>query len=411
MRALSRLLSHAHATVPVHHARIRDAGLDPARGVDPERWRRLPPLTRRDIQRAGDDLASTRVPPAQGKVITTKTSGSTGTPVSVRGTLFDAMIGKAFALRHFLWHPHDFSAKLVSIRRVRGSRYSYPEGLAEPRWGDTGTFPFLTGPAATLAIGASIAQQAEWLVRQDPDYLLTYPSNLRFLAAHCHEQGIALPHLEHVITIGEVLGPEARVECRRAWDAPILDVYSAQEVGVIALQCPEREHHHVQSERILVEVVDERGAPCAPGRIGRVLVTPLYNYAMPLLRYELGDWAEVGEPCPCGRGLPVLRRILGRERNALLVAPTGERYWPAFGSRKLTELAPIVQHQFVQKSLDRIEARLVTERPLTRAEERSLRVYIQASLPHPFEVTFAYCDEIPRNASGKFENFVCEVTA
>ena len=114
---------------------------------------------------------------------------------------------------------------------------------------------------------------------------------------------------------------------------------------------------------MLVEVIDAAGQPCAPGQVGRVVVTPLFNYAMPLLRYELGDYAEVGPPCPCGRGLPVLTRILGRERNALLVAPTGERYWPAFGSRKFTEIAPIVQHQFVQKDAEWIEARLVTERP------------------------------------------------
>ena len=351
------------------------------------------------------------MPSGHGRVISTKTSGSTGTPVTVRGTVLDAGLGKSFELRHHLWHPHDFTGKLAAIRREKGEAYAYPHGASFARWGDPATFPFETGPASVLGIGASIAEQAEWLVREDPDYLVTYPSNLRHLAKHCREQGIALPHLEHVTTIGEVLTAETREECRRAWDVPVLDVYSAQEVGTIALQCPTGERYHVQSERILVEVVDERGAPCGPGQTGRVLVTPLYNYAMPLLRYELGDWAEVGAPCECGRGLPVLSRILGRERNGLLVAPTGARYWPAFGSRKLTELAPIVQHQFVQKSLTQIEARFVTERPLTSAEERSLRIYIQTALPHRFEVSFAYYDEIPRNAAGKFENFVCEVGA
>ena len=411
LQALSALVAHARRTVAFHRPRIGDARLDADAGLDLDCWRRLPPLTRHDIRRAGGEIVSGKVPDGHGRVITTKTSGSTGTPVTVRGTMLDAIVDRAMVLRHYLWHPFDFEAKLVAVRRVKGQAYEYPRGLSRARWGDTGTFPFRTGPSAVLSISASIAQQAEWVVRQDPDYLLTYPSNLRFLAAHCREHGIALPHLEHVTTIGEVLTPETREEVRRAWDVPVLDLYSAQEVGVIALQCPVGEGYHVPSERILVEVVDDRGALCGPGQTGRVLVTPLYNYAMPLLRYELGDWAEVGEACPCGRGLPVLARILGRERNGLLVAASGERYWPAFGSRKLTELAPIVQHQFVQKSLERIEARLVTERPLTRAEERSLRAYIQAALPCRFQIGFAYPAEIPRNASGKFENFVCEVRA
>ena len=331
-------------------------------------------------------------------------------PVSVIGTTFDATVSKAVILRHFLWHPYDFSGKFVTIRRTHGQMYEYPHGLSMSRWGDTATFPFETGPSAVLSIAASISEQAEWLGRQDPDYLMTFPSNLRFLAIHCRERSLRFHRLDHLMTFGEVLSPDTRDECRRAWGLRVIDVYSAQEVGIIALQCPAGEGYHVQSETIVVEVVNASGEPCRAGETGRVLVTPLNNYAMPLFRYEIGDFAEVGGPCACGRGLPLLTRILGRERNALLVSPAGERYWPAFGTKKLGELAPIVQHQFVQKSLDRLEARLVTERPLTRAEERSLRVYILPNLPHPFSLDFVYLDEIPRNASGKFEDFVCEVT-
>src|SRR5262249_10928972 len=213
--------------------------------------------------------------------------------------------------------------------------------------------------------------------------LLTYPSNLRYLAAHCHAHGVTLPRLEHVTSFGEVLSAETREECRRAWNLSVIDVYSAQEVGTIALQCPASEAYHVQGEAILVEVVDDQGEPCRPGEIGRVLVTPLNNFAMPLLRYEIGDHAVVGGPCACGRGLPVLERILGRERNALLVAGQGERYWPSFGSRKLRQLAPIVQHQLVQKSVTRLEARFVTQRPLTPDEESDLPAHIPPALPCP----------------------------
>jgi phenylacetate-CoA ligase len=319
----------------------------------------------------------------------------------VRGTIFDAVIGKALMLRHCLWHPYDFAAKFASIRRVHGGTYDYPHGLHLERWGDSATFPFATGPSSILSIGASIAQQAEWLLREDPDYLMTFPSNVRFLAAHCRERGIVFPHLGRD-NVGEVLSAETREECRRAWDLSVIDVYSAQEVGIIALQCPAREHYHVQAETMFVEVVDERGEPCGPGQTGRVLVTPLNNYAMPLLRYEIGDWAEPGGPCPCGRGLPVLSRILGRERNALLVAPTGERYWPAFGTRKLPELAPIVQHQFVQKSLQRIEARW-SPRARSRGGKQASRhrrepaLSIQARLRRFMS---------SRETTGKFEDFL-----
>lgn len=410
LRLVRRLLAHAHRTVPFHQARIDAAGIDPESSPTLADWRRLPALTRRDLQRAGDGLASVATPSEHGAILTNTSSGSTGAPVTVQGTTFDAWVFKSLNLRHCLWHPHDFAGRFVSIRHVGKEKADYPAGATYQRWADMATFPFATGPAAALSIRASISEQAEWLVRQDPDYLLSYPSNLLGLARHCERHGIVLPHLEHVVTFGEVVNSEVRDAVLQAWDAPLIDIFSAQEVGMIADQCPDHEHYHVQGETMLVEVVDALGESCAPGQVGRVLVTPLFNYAMPLLRYELGDYAEVGRHCPCGRGLPVLTRILGRERNALLVAPTGERYWPAFGSRKFTSIAPIVQHQFVQKDTDWIEGRLVTERPLSADEEAQLRSHIQSRLPWPFRITFAYRDDIPRNAGGKFENFISELT-
>jgi len=410
LRRLRSLVAHVWRTVPYQRARLEAAGLEPDSPIELQRWRRLLPLTRREIQRAGDALCSDAVPAEHGALLTTTSSGSTGTPVTVRGTVFDAIIGKAITLRHFLWHSYDFTGRLASIRRTHGQIYEYPHGRIVPRWGDTATFPFATGPAALLSIGASIRQQAQWLRHQNPHYLLTYASNLHFLAVHCQEHDIELPALDHVMSMGEALSAETREECRRAWDVPVIDAYSAQEVGAIALQCPDVERYHVQAETMFVEVVDDRGQPCRPGETGRLFVTPLNNFATPLLRYEIGDYAEVGEPCPCGRGLPTLNRILGRERNALLVTRNGDRYWPAFGSRKLRQLAPIVQHQLVQKTATRLEARLVTERPMTPDEESSVRAHILAALPCRFELVFAYCDLIPHNRSGKFETFVCEVT-
>jgi phenylacetate-CoA ligase len=64
---------------------------------------------------------------------------------------------------------------------------------------------------------------------------------------------------------------------------------------------------------IYAEILDDADRPCAPGEVGRVVVSTLHNYAMPLFRYDLGDLAEVGPPCECGRTLPVLNRIVGRQ--------------------------------------------------------------------------------------------------
>jgi phenylacetate-CoA ligase len=246
------------------------------------------------------------------------------------------------------------------------------------------------------------------LQKQDPVYLLTYPSNLMGLARYCRDREIRLPALREVRTVSEIVTPELRAACREAWGVPLVDTYSTQELGYLALQCPEAESYHVQSENVLVEILDERGSPCAPGQIGRVVVTGLHNFATPLVRYEIGDYAEVGADCPCGRGLPVLSKIIGRQRN-MLVLPSGEKRWPLVGY--LAE-APVLQYQVIQKSTGRLEVRLVPKHPFTRAEEDQVRaLLVEKAFEHPFEIDFVYLRDIPRQPNGKFEEFMSEVRA
>ena len=206
-----------------------------------------------------------------------------------------------------------------------------------------------------------------------------------------------------------MVSPALREQCRATWGVSIVDVYSSQEVGYIALQCPESGLFHLQSETMMVEILDDAGNPTPPGDVGRVVVTGLHNLAMPLIRYDIRDYAEPGEPCPCGRGLPTIRRVVDRLRN-MLVLPNGDKRWPLTGFHDFRDIAPIRQYQLVQKSLDLIEVRFVVDRQLNVAEEDQLRAVIQNALGHPFEIFFRYVDEMPKTAGGKFEEFISEIS-
>lgn len=407
-RQLGAVIHHADETVPFYRRRFEAAGLDPRAALDDEAWARLPPLTRRDIQDAGADLHSTAPPRAHGQIRTISTSGSTGTPVTTLATRLTHLYWLALTWRDQVWHGFELSGKLAAIRRVRPGRGDYPDGTVGRNWGPAMRPNYDTGPVELLSIATPVAQQVEWLRRRDPDYLITYPSNLMALLTHCREHGVRLGNLKHVETISETLHPHVREACREIWGLRIVDMYSTQELGYIALQCPEHEHYHVQSENVLVEVVDDDGRPCGPGETGRMVVTSLHNFAMPMLRYDLGDYAEVGAPCPCGRGLPVLSRILGRVRNMLRL-PTGEARWPSIEVSKLARLAPVRQCQVVQTALETVEVRLVAERALTEEEESGIEAHLRERFGYPFAVRFAYLDEIPRSKSGKFEDFRSEI--
>jgi len=185
-------------------------------------------------------------------------------------------------------------------------------------------------------------------------------------------------------------------------------MYTCEEAGYLALQCPDTDDYHVQSENVLLEVLNEAGQPCQPGEIGQVVLTALHNFAMPLIRYALGDYAEIGPRCTCGRGLPVLRRILGRQRN-ILTLPDGRRHWPSFPSDRWSHTGPINQIQLVQKTRKFIEVRTAVFRTMTEDERSALITALQGCLEHPFSMQVVEVDQIHRSADLKFEDFISEV--
>ena len=222
---------------------------------------------------------------------------------------------------------------------------------------------------------------------------------------HCKREAIQFPFLREVRTISEAQPDGLRELCQEVWGAKLVDLYSTIELGILALQCPEHDHYHVQSEGVLLEVLDDKGVPCVPGQVGKVVVTNLHNFATPLIRYEVGDFAEVGESCPCGRGLPVLKRILGRYRN-LVVLPDGQRRWPKFGMGEILKIAPVRQFQAIQHSIKEVEFLLVMDLSLNIEARQKLIALFRSNLHPEMNVTISEVDTIPRSASGKYEEFV-----
>lgn len=360
----------------------------------------LPLLTRQSLQSDYQRICTSSRPAQHGPFMELQTSGSTGQPVKVRRTGLNQLYWMALSQRDDIWHQRDAMGCLAAIRTHVGTA----DELA-PLHHDNGK----SNPHRhSLSITTDIEQQAIWLTQIDPEYLLTYPTNLAALLPLAKTGKLHLPHLREVRTIAETLPCGLREECQNLLGVRLTDLYSSQEFGIIALQCPQSGLYHIQSESLIVEILDEYGQQCQPGEIGRLVATDLYNYATPLIRYEIGDYAEVGPPCPCGRGLPTLRRILGRERN-MLRFPDGRRHWPVFGIHRFREALPgLKQFQMIQRAPQRIDVRLVVDEKPSPEQELALACVIKEALNHPFGLDFVYqSTEIPRTPGGKFQEFIC----
>lgn len=400
---INSLLKHCVRHVPYYRDVLaKHPGKDE---IDEQQWLKIPILTRDKVQQAGTALHTKVLPKSHGKANLKRTSGSTGKPIETLGTGITDFFWNVFTLRDHHWHRRRFNEKLAVIRFTLDERAKAPHGMASRNWGRATAGLFETGNSVMLGILTPISEQVAWLQREQPAYLLTHPSVLTELVLHCQREGIQFPCLREVRTLSEALPDGLRELCREVWGVKLIDVYSTIELGYLAIQCPGHEHYHVQSEGVLLEVLDDNGRPCKPGEIGRVVVTDLHNYAFPLIRYEVGDYAEVGEPCDCGRGLPVLKRIKGRYRNILTTA-SGERRYPQLGIQDLHEIAPVRQFQAVQHTLTDIEIRLVLSHPLQAEEREKLTDKFRSMMGSSFQFDIREVESIERSASGKFEEFI-----
>lgn len=398
-RQLRKLAQYAAAHSPHFARRLAQAGSQIADLVSVDALRKLPLLTRRELQ-AGGDVHCAEVPKDHLPLHETRTSGSTGEPVVVKRSALCQLFWNAATMREYFWNERDFSLRVSAIRALVPQR-------EYPNWGIPASALFETGTSQTIPINTDIARQAALLAAFDPQILVVYPNVLAALLPFWRTAPLKLKLIR---SIGETLPAELAAEARAVTGAKVVDNYSSQEAGIIALQCPGGDGYHVMAENLIVEVLDGSGQPCKPGEVGRVVLTDLHNFATPLIRYDIGDYAEAGGVCACGRGLPVLKRIIGRERNLILM-PDGTKHWPLVGFAQFRDIAPIRQYQFVQHTRDCIEIRLVADGELTPVQEDRLRAVIQDALGHPFALVFSYFDSaIPRGANGKFDEFVCLAT-
>ena len=400
---VQQLLTHAAEHSEFYRQRLSATNISE---LTEQSFQQIPLLTREELRNQRAEIDCTTTPKAHGALVDMTTSGSTGSPVTIKATAYVAAVWFANTLRDHLWHQRDASLKAAALRWRVDNNGMAPEGIDLPDWGEPFKQFYKTGPACFANSSSPIPMQLEWLTNKNPDYLVTHPSNLGALLDEIEKQPLTDSKLKQVRTVGEAVDDSLRERCRELLGVKLVDFYSTEELGYVALQSPGHDHYHVLTDSVHVEVLREDGSLCDIGETGKLVITSLHNYATPLIRYDIGDMAEVGEPDGSGRTLPVLRRIHGRVRNMLRM-PDGSKKWPNLGFRAIMEVAPLQQFQLVQTALENLELKLVVSEPLSEAQEQEITAILQRFLDYPFQIKFTYLDSIPRSPSGKYEDFLC----
>lgn len=413
LRQLNALLDHCRKQVPYYARLLNDAGFATRPIESLADLRLLPLLTRELYQKHFADIQSRALP--DGMLPSPKpsfTSGTSGVPIEVRKTNRDALWWSAFFLRDLEWCNINPRGKLATIRLIAHSREELPRALlggSVPYWHKSLQLLLETGTCYGIDIRADPRKQLHWLGQVCPDYLLSMPTNLEFLASLLIESGQRLPELKMIQTMGEPLAEDARQRIEKGFGVPVKNLYSTTESGYIASPCPAGHGLHVHSENVLCEVLDTENNPCQPGQTGRLIFTNLHNFLAPFIRCEIQDEVTLATaPCPCGRGLPLWTHVEGRIYPSLRLSD-GRRKSSIGIVLGLRQIGGAHQFQMIQRAIDYAIVRVVPDRTWTLAHADRIIELLHQEFESRIRVDVEEKLFLERPAGGKLKLIVVEV--
>jgi phenylacetate-CoA ligase len=400
---LGRLARYARDNVPFYRERLgclfaRDGS------IDFSRWQDVPIIERVEAVAHGAEMRAVELSSLYGEIRELRTSGTTGIFLQHATNELVIVAANAALTRMARWFGLDTARPLAKIKLYHGEPgAAYPHGLVWSGWSAANPEAVTYG----LELKTPLAQQLEWLSRVKVPYVQTAPSHASALAyAATPEQARELG-IEFIFGVGETISNQDREFVARRLGARLAGIYSCQEIGIIANECAAATHYHVAAENAFVEILGEDGRPAAPGELGRVVVTGLYNYAMPFIRYAIGDvasWAVA--PCPCGRSLPVIAQVEGRTRS-VFVFRDGSRMWPRmWNALEIQTFVPFREFQMVQLDHDHIELRYVPDGSNRQPDVAGLATFARDRFHPSVEIVLVPVETMARGPSGKFEQFI-----
>jgi phenylacetate-CoA ligase len=339
-RRIRAQLEKAYENVPYWHDLMDDARIRPGEIRTAGDLSRLPLSTKNQIvsrptrDRLGSDPS---------KLIQRFTSGTTGPPMEVYYSISFILSTLIYLYGHFRrWYGLGRMFKVLqisSVSPVAPSLVPKPgEAARSPAWQRRARGE-ATRPGAAIFWPAidRFVRSAHFEKRIEtvlpviktfaPDVIMINVSYLRMLAERAGET-VAEIRPKVLIATGEPLDEPTRSYVERRLGSPVCQMYGSNETGSLALDCLEGRNLHIFSDRAIVEVLSKDGKPVRPGEIGEIVVSELLNQGMPLLRYKMRDLGySSSEMCPCGRSLPILKSVEGRQidcittRDGRLVTP------------------------------------------------------------------------------------------
>jgi phenylacetate-CoA ligase len=252
-------------------------------------------------------------------------------------------------------------------------------------------------------------QHIRILKRFKPKILVSYPSILEIFAEHCQGKKAWFPSLSGIITSAETLMPHQRELFEQVFRVPVFNRYGCREFGDIAQECEQHAGMHINTDRFYLEILDDQGQPCPPGKQGEIYITDLDNYGMPFIRYQIGDSAAWSSyDCSCKRGLHLLSHVEGRSLD-VVKAPNGNRIGGTFWTILFKKRPGIKQFQLIQEHINNIRVLYIPDEELIPESVKYFNKKIMEKCGSDILIEYEQVDKIPKTTTGKTRIIVSKV--
>ena len=396
-RKLRRLVEHAYANVPYYQRLFDTTGLKPADIRRVEDLPKIPATSKRQVSRLPrEEIVAKGIAPNRCRY--TRSSGATGTPLSISHRRKDLTLTNFAFLRAYMAHgfkPWQKKVEFTGSRNVpKGQSWYEYLGLMRRK-----VFSDADEP------GLWISELQTWR----PHALIGYVMMLKQLAMAIQEQQITTIRPTVVFSTSAVLDESTRQLLQSVFRARVVDIYASEEGRCIAWECDHCPGYHINADLLIVEVLKKNGEPAPLGTEGEIAITNLHSFATPFIRYRLGDVGVLAKEQPtCGRGLPLLKRIEGRIDDFITLT-SGRKLSPRLFYYALWSVPGITEFRLTQQRVDRLEVEIVTTKEFDHRSQELMFDNLRQLVGNDVEIIPSVVSFILRGPSEKFQSFISMV--
>lgn len=369
---------------------------------DWEDFRRLPLLTKRDIRENEATLLSREF--QREELVEAKTGGSTGTALTLYFDERCQQMRNAAAMRSDRWAGWDIGMKIAAVWGNPPVADTFKKKLRNLL---LDRYIFLD----TMDINeSSIRRFVDAWRRERVQVLFGHAHSIYILATYLRRMGVEdLQPRGIIATSMMLLEPERRI-IEEVFKCRVIDRYGCEEVGLIACECEQHQGLHLNVDHLVVEFLRDDGTEATPGEEANIVLTDLINRGMPLIRYRVEDMGVPSDRrCPCGRGLPLMERVIGRQAD-FLKRPDGSLVaGVSLVERTLTAIPGIEQMQLIQDELHYVRAKVVRDSQFDEKTEHKLRNELQVALGESIRMEIQYVGALDQTRLGKYRFAICNV--